>query len=304
MANNKAFKIKNGLEATRYLGTTSGLLEIYAGAEARAVWHYDMIADVFTADLQLDNIDFDGTAFAGSSTPSLQTTTVDTPIANYSSASWSTVTTGTSGGRVYRDSGGTPSNGTGLTGGAEGSSFYYYFETSSPANSTDYDFLLRTQSAYTLSDNPTFTYYEARSGTSLGNLNVYLDIVSSPYSSVSTGLTSSLLQTTGDNATWVQKTVPMTTSTKIVDLQRAGHFTHTPTENITLVFERPPASGTAIGFTLEVVNTGGYTLTWPSSVKWHGGTAPTATSTKEVYAFITTDGGTTYYGKRAGENLA
>jgi hypothetical protein len=282
MANDKSFKIKNGLEATRYLDSTSGLLEIYAGAEARAVWHYDMIASVFTADLQLDNIDFDGTQFIGNATPYLQTTTVDTPIANYSSASWSTVGTGTAGGRVYRDSGGTPSSGTGLVSGAEGSLYYYYFETTNPANSIDYDFLLRTASAYTLSDNPTFTYYEARSGTSLGNLDVYLDIVSSPYSSVSTGLTSSLLQTTGDNATWVQKTVPMTTSTKIVDLQKAGHFTHTPTENITLVFERPPASGIALGFSIELTNTGGYSITWPSSIKWHGGTAPTATASKEV----------------------
>tara|TARA_B100001939_G_C16946079_1_gene620411 strand:+ start:4458 stop:5372 length:915 start_codon:yes stop_codon:yes gene_type:complete len=304
MANNKAFKIKNGLEATRYLDSTSGLLEIYSGAEARAVFHYDMIASVFTADLQLDNINFDGTQFIGNSTPYLQTTTVDTSITNYSSASWSTVSTGTTGGRAYRDTGGTPSTGTGLTGGALGSSYYYYFETSTPANSADFDFLLRTLDAYTLSDNPTFTYYEARSGTSLGNLDVYLDIVSSPYSSVSTGLTSSLLQTTGDNATWVQKTVPMTTSTKIVDLQKAGHFTHTPTENITLVFERPPASGLALGFSIELVNTGGYSITWPSSVKWHEATTPTATSTKEVYTFITTDGGTTYYGKKAGENLA
>ena len=46
------------------------------------------------------------------------------------------------------------------------------------------------------------------------------------------------------------------------------------------------------------------TITWPSSIKWHGGTAPTATVSKEVYTFITTDGGTTYYGKKAGENLA
>ena len=304
MANDKSFKIKNGLEATRYLDSTSGLLEIYSGAEARAVWHYDMIASVFTADLQLDSINFDGTQFVGNITPYLQTTTVDTPIANYSSANWSTVATGTTSGRVNRDSGGTPSNGTGLVSGAEGSSAYYYFETSNPANNENYDFLLRTYYAYTLSDNPTFTYYEARHGTSLGNLDVYLDIVSSPYSSVSTGLTSSLLQTTGDVSSWVQKTVPMTTSTKIVDLQRAGHFTHTPTEDITLAFERPPASGIALGFSIELTNTGGYSITWPSSIKWHGGTAPTATSTKEVYTFITTDGGTTYYGKKAAGDIA
>lgn len=93
-------------------------------------------------------------------------------------------------------------------------------------------------------------------------------------------------------------------ATQSLDLSTGNTFSFTPSGLTTVSFTNPPASGTAIGFTLEVINTGGYTLTWPSSVKWHGGTAPTATATKEVYTFITTDGGTTYYGKKAGENLA
>ena len=47
-------------------------------------------------------------------------------------------------------------------------------------------------------------------------------------------------------------------------------------------------------------------LTWPSSIKWHKGTAPTdnpRAGTKDLYTFITTDGGTTYYGKKSGEYL-
>ncbi len=92
--------------------------------------------------------------------------------------------------------------------------------------------------------------------------------------------------------------------TQSLDLSTGNTFSFTPSGATTVSFTNPPASGTAIGFTLEVINTGGYTLTWPSSVKWHLATTPTATATKEVYAFITTDGGTTYYGKRAGENLA
>ena len=89
-----------------------------------------------------------------------------------------------------------------------------------------------------------------------------------------------------------------------LDLSTGNTFSFTPSGATTVSFTNPPASGLAIGFTLEVINTGGYTLTWPSSVKWHLATTPTATATKEVYAFITTDGGTTYYGKKAGENLA
>lgn len=48
------------------------------------------------------------------------------------------------------------------------------------------------------------------------------------------------------------------------------------------------------------------TTTWPSSVKWSGATAPDAPASgeKDVYLFVTTDGGTTYYGKQAGDAVA
>ena len=48
------------------------------------------------------------------------------------------------------------------------------------------------------------------------------------------------------------------------------------------------------------------TTTWPSSVKWSGATAPDAPASgeKDVYVFVTTDGGTTYYGKQAGDAVA
>jgi DNA-binding beta-propeller fold protein YncE len=48
------------------------------------------------------------------------------------------------------------------------------------------------------------------------------------------------------------------------------------------------------------------TITWPSSVKWAGGTAPSAPASgeKDVYNFFTLDGGTTYYGFQAGDAMA
>jgi hypothetical protein len=48
------------------------------------------------------------------------------------------------------------------------------------------------------------------------------------------------------------------------------------------------------------------TITYPSSVKWAGGTAPTAPDNGEtdVYTFFTTDNGTTYYGFQVGDALA
>jgi hypothetical protein len=68
-------------------------------------------------------------------------------------------------------------------------------------------------------------------------------------------------------------------------------------------FTNPPASGKAIGFSVEIVGDSS-AITWPTSIKWPSGVAPTATASKEVYAFVTTDGGTTYYGRRAAEEIA
>ena len=91
--------------------------------------------------------------------------------------------------------------------------------------------------------------------------------------------------------------------TQTLDLSTGNTFSFTPSGATTVSFTNAPASGTAVGFTVEVVGDGS-AITWPSSVEWHLGTAPTATASKELYAFVTTDGGTTYYGRKAAENLA
>jgi hypothetical protein len=36
----------------------------------------------------------------------------------------------------------------------------------------------------------------------------------------------------------------------------------------TYVFDSPPTTGTAYGFTLKVTPSGTYTVTWPTSVDW------------------------------------
>jgi hypothetical protein len=91
--------------------------------------------------------------------------------------------------------------------------------------------------------------------------------------------------------------------TQTLDLSTGTTFSFTPSGATTVSFTNPPASGNAIGFSVEI-NGDGSAITWPSSVKWHEATAPTATATKELYTFVTTDGGTTYYGKKAAEGLA
>jgi 6-phosphogluconolactonase (cycloisomerase 2 family) len=91
--------------------------------------------------------------------------------------------------------------------------------------------------------------------------------------------------------------------TQTLDLSTGTTFSFTPSGATTVSFTNPPASGNAIGFSVEI-NGDGSAITWPSSVKWHKATAPTATATKELYTFVTTDGGTTYYGKKAAEGVA
>jgi hypothetical protein len=115
--------------------------------------------------------------------------------------------------------------------------------------------------------------------------------------------TSSFFNNTGD--TYIYMAIRAVVQTTTLDLSTGHTFTITPTEATDVLFTNPPASGIATGFTVEVDNSaGGYALTWPSSIKWDLGAAPTATASKELYTFITTDGGTTYYGKKAAGDIA
>lgn len=88
-----------------------------------------------------------------------------------------------------------------------------------------------------------------------------------------------------------------------LDLSTGTYFSFTPSGATTVSFTNPPASGVAFAFALEI-NGNGSAITWPASVKWHEATTPTVTATKELYTFITVDGGTTYYGKQAATELA
>ena len=74
-----------------------------------------------------------------------------------------------------------------------------------------------------------------------------------------------------------------------------------------ITISNPAASGTAHGFVLTFTADGtARAVTWPAAVKWPSGTAPTLTSTnnkKDAFVFMTTDGGTSYHGFVAGQNL-
>jgi len=107
----------------------------------------------------------------------------------------------------------------------------------------------------------------------------------------------------GDGTNKVIYQYSTTAATQTLDLSTGTTFSFTPSGATTVSFTNAPASGKAIGFSVEI-NGDGSAITWPSSVKWSGGVAPVASASKELYALVTTDGGTTYYGRKAAEELA
>lgn len=80
-----------------------------------------------------------------------------------------------------------------------------------------------------------------------------------------------------------------------IDCSAGNYFTKTIAANSTFTFDSVPASR-AFSFTLELTHTSG-TITWPTSVKWPGDTAPTLTTGKtHLFMFVTDDGGTRWRG--------
>lgn len=86
-------------------------------------------------------------------------------------------------------------------------------------------------------------------------------------------------------------------ATTTLDLAGANFFNAQVSGSVSWVFANPPSSTVAAGFILELTNGGGYTNTWPASVDWPSGTAPTiTTSGTDVFVFITDDGGVIWRG--------
>ena len=97
-------------------------------------------------------------------------------------------------------------------------------------------------------------------------------------------------------------------ASKTIDLQLGNVWEHDLTENVTYTFSNPGANDRGTVFILKIIqDSSARTITWPGSVDWAGGTAPTLTSTNngvDIFVFFTRDGGTTYYGFTAGQAFA
>jgi hypothetical protein len=95
-----------------------------------------------------------------------------------------------------------------------------------------------------------------------------------------------------------------TGATRTFDLSVANFFSATLDQACTFTFSNPPASGDFGAFVLELTNGGAFTITYPASVDFPGGTAPTLTASgKDQLVFTTRDGGTTYFAFVAGLDI-
>ena len=91
-----------------------------------------------------------------------------------------------------------------------------------------------------------------------------------------------------------------TVTTGSFDLSTGNYFTDTPSADVEYTFSN---AGDVQTVQLEVTGASTYTVTWPTSVQWAGGTAPDspAAGEKDLYTITTDDGGATYFGVQSGD---
>ncbi len=94
-----------------------------------------------------------------------------------------------------------------------------------------------------------------------------------------------------------------------LDFDKANVHELTITGNVTLSFTNPTPAGYVSRLTLILAQDGygGATVTWPGSVIWAGGVAPTVVTTTgaiSVLTFFTTDSGATWYGFMLGDDMS
>ncbi len=118
--------------------------------------------------------------------------------------------------------------------------------------------------------------------------------------------TSNLLLVRTRNTFGERVAVSATASTTINTQYNVTELTLAATIT-TLTLSNIQASGIVHMWTIVTVGGGvGYSITWPAAVKWPGGTAPTlttASSKRDIYQFVTYDGGTNIYAIIVGQNL-
>lgn len=90
-----------------------------------------------------------------------------------------------------------------------------------------------------------------------------------------------------------------------ISLGSNNYFTKTITTATTFTFSGAATTPSVSSFILELTNGGSFTVTWPTSVKWPGGIAPTLTATGlDILGFYSIDSGTNWRGLVLGLQVA
>ena len=92
-----------------------------------------------------------------------------------------------------------------------------------------------------------------------------------------------------------------------LDMANGNVITITGDANTTFTFSNPSPTGKSCAFTLVwTQGSSNWTIAWPASVDWAGGSAPDVTDgagNVDIYTFFTMDEGTIWYGFQAGADM-
>jgi hypothetical protein len=138
-----------------------------------------------------------------------------------------------------------------------------------------------------------------------GNVGIATPPIASTRLSVNGSVSAASIAINTANETKSAPTIA--TNALTLNLSAATLFVVSLNDNITtMTFSNPPASTRAYSFILQFVADGtARAVTWPASVKWPGGNAPSLTSTlnkTDTFVFVTYDNGTNYFGFTSGLN--
>lgn len=106
-----------------------------------------------------------------------------------------------------------------------------------------------------------------------------------------------------DTAIYASLTFNVQTAADPLVVQDIGGIFFSGEQNKFYVSDATGGAGSA-DINQFTAGTVGDAITWPTAIEWHGGASPTTEKGKEMYTFFTKDGGTIYYGKRAGGKFA
>jgi hypothetical protein len=107
----------------------------------------------------------------------------------------------------------------------------------------------------------------------------------------------------------LSQAITASSSTLAIDMSQGWNVALTLSASVSsITVSNWPASRTLGRFTLDVTSTGPFTLAgWPGTTRWTGGVAPTMTSgsgAKDTYILTSSDGGSTFRGFVAGQNMS